>query len=110
MRSRLFRHMLYASRRIRNFLGRCAQLYATDTCLVYAELISRRQQGIAFAQDVEHRDLVIKLVQNGSDHHRIFQRLFRDETLANPETFPCVLPPVAILDTPHNYSFVAMPL
>ncbi|KAI0070465.1 hypothetical protein K474DRAFT_793430 [Panus rudis PR-1116 ss-1] len=42
--------------------------------------------------------------------HKVNQRLLQCEEFASPETFPCVIPPVAILDTPYNFVATAMPL
>ena len=52
----------------------------------------------------------MRLVDPRSDHYRIFRHLFEDKAFSDPAHFPCVLPPVAILDTPYNFSFVAMPM
>lgn len=62
------------------------------------------------AQDSEYRDLVIKLIDKDSEQYRILDHLLHDEVFSRPETFPCVLPPLAILDTPHKYSFMTMPM
>ncbi len=68
------------------------------------------QRQLGYAHDSDNRNVVIRLVQNGSNHHRIFQRLLEDGSFSHPLAFPGVLPPVAILDTPHKYSFVVMPM
>ncbi len=63
-----------------------------------------------YAQDAECRDMVIRLVQKGSDHYRIFQRLLKDEILfRNTADFPCVIPPVAVIDPPHKSAFAMSP-
>lgn len=53
---------------------------------------------------------MLKLVDNDSSQYRIFQTLLKHKSLfTNLHTFPGVLPPVAIIDTPHGYSIVTMP-
>ncbi len=82
--------------------GRQRHCMTFDTDVFY-------QGHTGYAQDAEHHNLLIRVVQKGSDHYRIFQRLLQDDAFSDPETFPCVLPPTAILDTPHRYSFVIIP-
>ncbi|KAI0745692.1 hypothetical protein C8Q76DRAFT_704559 [Earliella scabrosa] len=54
---------------------------------------------------------MLKLVDKDSDQYRIFQELMRDQAIFRDySTFPCVLPPTRILDTPHQYAIVAMPM
>lgn len=65
---------------------------------------------MGIAEDPEHRSVMIRLVEPGSYHYRIFRCLLQDEAFSDPATFPGVIPPLAILDTPHNYSFVVMPM
>ncbi|PIL33380.1 hypothetical protein GSI_04000 [Ganoderma sinense ZZ0214-1] len=65
---------------------------------------------LACGQDTVGRDIMLKLVDNGSPQHRIFQTLMQHESLfTDPRTFPGVLPPIAIIDMPHKYSIVTMP-
>ncbi|KAM5531272.1 hypothetical protein V8D89_015073 [Ganoderma adspersum] len=65
---------------------------------------------VACAQDSLGRDLMLKLVNKGSPQYDIFQLLSqRGELFIDPQMFPCVIPPLAILDTPHAYSIVTMP-
>ncbi|KAI0645524.1 hypothetical protein C8Q79DRAFT_911014 [Trametes meyenii] len=67
---------------------------------------------IAWAQDILHRDIVLKLIDTDSVEYGIYQTLLRCKKLSNskPEsTGPGVLPPLAILETPFRYSIVAMP-
>ncbi|EJF65244.1 hypothetical protein DICSQDRAFT_124494 [Dichomitus squalens LYAD-421 SS1] len=53
---------------------------------------------------------MLKLVDKNSPEYSIFQCLMQQQDLfTDPSTFPCVLPPLAILDTPHQYSIVTMP-
>ena len=54
---------------------------------------------------------MLKLVSKESSQYRIFQLLSQHEELfLDPKTFPCVLPPLAIMDTQHAYSIVTMPM
>ncbi|KAI0070377.1 hypothetical protein K474DRAFT_1687476 [Panus rudis PR-1116 ss-1] len=64
----------------------------------------------AIAQDAQGRDVVLKLTDRDSMEHKVNQRLLQCEEFTRPETFPCVIPPVAILDTPYNFVATAMPL
>ncbi|PIL33390.1 hypothetical protein GSI_04010 [Ganoderma sinense ZZ0214-1] len=69
------------------------------------------QTTLACGQDTTGRDIMLKVVDNDSPQHRIFQTLLQHESLfTDPRTFPGVLPPIAIIDTPHKYSIVTMPL
>ncbi len=53
---------------------------------------------------------MLKLVDNDSSQHRIFQTLLQHKSLfTNLRTFPGVLPPIGIIDTPYKYSIVTMP-
>ncbi|KAI0675111.1 kinase-like domain-containing protein [Trametes maxima] len=65
---------------------------------------------VAWAQDVLHRDVVLKLIDIDSPEYGIYYTLLRCEELSNPERSPGVLPPLAILDTPFRYSIVVMPM
>ncbi len=57
------------------------------------------------------RDIMLKLVDNGSSQHQIFRTLLRQKiTFTDLHTFPGVLPPIAIIETPHKYSIVTMPM
>ncbi|KAI1794200.1 hypothetical protein LXA43DRAFT_1118910 [Ganoderma leucocontextum] len=65
---------------------------------------------LACAQDPLGRDLMLKLVSKASSQYDIFQLLSqRGELFSDSKTFPCVIPPLTILDTPHAYSIVTMP-
>lgn len=66
------------------------------------------QLKMAGAQDKLGRDVTIKLVNRCSDEYLIYQRLLHSPELF-AEDFQGVLPPVAILDTSHAFSFVMMP-
>ncbi|KAI0369718.1 hypothetical protein BV20DRAFT_348772 [Pilatotrama ljubarskyi] len=66
---------------------------------------------LAYAQDTTKRDLIIKLVDNGSVEHETYQLLLQDMSVFNDTAeFPCVLPALDILSTPYEYSFVVMPM
>ncbi|KAI0070473.1 hypothetical protein K474DRAFT_1670046 [Panus rudis PR-1116 ss-1] len=64
----------------------------------------------AIAQDAQGRDVVLKLTDRDSMEHKVNMRLLQCQEFARPETFPCVIPPVAILETPYNFVATAMPL
>ncbi|KAI0821648.1 hypothetical protein BC628DRAFT_1422467 [Trametes gibbosa] len=61
-------------------------------------------------QDDMQRNVIIKLVDHGTDEHQIYSRLSRCEALYDPCKFAGVLPPTAILSSPHGFSFVVMPM
>ncbi|PIL33379.1 hypothetical protein GSI_03999 [Ganoderma sinense ZZ0214-1] len=57
------------------------------------------------------RDIILKVIQKDSPQHHIFQTLLQHQSLfTDPRTFPGVLPPIDIIETPHKYSIVTMPL
>ncbi len=54
------------------------------------------------------RDIMLKLTHTDTDEYRIYRELLRfNESFG--DDFPGVLLPVAILDTPYDFSFVVMP-
>ena len=54
---------------------------------------------------------MLKIMDIDSYQYRIYHALLRQvDTFADQNLFPCVLPPLAILDTPHNYAVVSMPM
>ncbi|KAH9859048.1 hypothetical protein C2E23DRAFT_31844 [Lenzites betulinus] len=67
---------------------------------------------VACAQDAMHRDIAVKVIITGSMEHQIYQRIHEvpAELFTDGSTFPCVLPPTALLDSQRGYTFVAMPL
>ncbi|TFK89104.1 hypothetical protein K466DRAFT_545831 [Polyporus arcularius HHB13444] len=65
---------------------------------------------LAPARDMFGRDLMLKLVDKDSAECAIFKGLLECSVFLDSQTFPCVLPPVRILDTPHGYVIVAMPM
>ncbi|KAI0355664.1 hypothetical protein OH77DRAFT_1424609 [Trametes cingulata] len=65
---------------------------------------------VAWAQDSRNRDVVIKLTNKDIDEYRIYSTLLHCGELQVPGKCMGVLAPVAILDTPYNYSFVIMPM
>ncbi|KAI1794199.1 hypothetical protein LXA43DRAFT_164645 [Ganoderma leucocontextum] len=95
-------------------------LMSTAAALPYARCIwdegisprtFRTKTRLACGQDIFGRDIMLKLVDNDSSQHRIFQTLPQQKSLfTDMRTFPGVLPPIAIIDTPHKYSIVTMPL
>ena len=54
------------------------------------------------------RDVMIKLVEKGSDEYCIYEDLLHCSKLSGKD-FQGVLPPVAILDSQYDFSFVVMP-
>ena len=69
---------------------------------------SRVQPKFAPARDSHMRDVVLKIVKKGSDEHRIYEDLLHGGDLSGKE-FQGVMPPVAILDSQYDFSFVVMP-
>ncbi|KAI0363257.1 hypothetical protein BV20DRAFT_975879 [Pilatotrama ljubarskyi] len=65
---------------------------------------------LAWAQDSVRRDVVIKLTNRDIGEYQIYSALLHCEELRVPGKCMGVLAPVAILDTPHNYSFNVMPM
>ncbi|KAI0355672.1 hypothetical protein OH77DRAFT_303998 [Trametes cingulata] len=58
-----------------------------------------------------HRNVMLKLVDNGSSEHQTYLRIMQaPSSFTNSADFPCVLPPLAILETPHDFSFIVMPM
>ena len=53
---------------------------------------------------------MLKLVGKNSDEHRIYDALLNSGPYSDPKTFPCVLPALSILNTPHEYVIVSMPM
>ncbi|KAI9067541.1 hypothetical protein FKP32DRAFT_1609404 [Trametes sanguinea] len=85
--------------------ARCVR--TSDPVPVWAYYVPTR---VAWGQDTGLRDVVLKVTRRGSEEYRICQRLLASAELFNLETFPGVLPPVAILDTPYDYAFIVMPM
>jgi len=73
------------------------------------QTITSFQRKIMYAQDRECRDVVIKLVETDSAEHRIHARLMSRAEFNKPESFPCIIPTLDILRSPHHFSFVIMP-
>ncbi|KAI0780201.1 hypothetical protein C8Q74DRAFT_1263745 [Fomes fomentarius] len=98
----------------------CTPLKSTWAPLPYARCVDAREvksrkflasTRLACAQDSAGRDLMLKLVDRDSDQYRIYDELLDDiDNFTDFATFPCVLPPTGIFDTPHNYSIVSMPM
>ncbi|KAI0780198.1 hypothetical protein C8Q74DRAFT_1367958 [Fomes fomentarius] len=48
---------------------------------------------------------MLKLVDRHTDQYRIFEELWHSHDIFSDfDTFPCVLPPIRIMDTPYEYS------
>ncbi|KAI0355669.1 hypothetical protein OH77DRAFT_1454160 [Trametes cingulata] len=64
------------------------------------------------AQDSMQRNVMLKLVENGSSEHLAYRRIMQIpmSQFTNSAEFPGVLPPLAILETPHHYVFIVMPM
>ncbi|TDL24049.1 hypothetical protein BD410DRAFT_693513, partial [Rickenella mellea] len=62
-----------------------------------------------FAQDELSRNVSIRVVANGSQEHQIYKDLLDCPELRDPDTFPCVIPPLQIISTYHSFSFVVLP-
>ncbi|KAI0769464.1 hypothetical protein BD413DRAFT_477830 [Trametes elegans] len=93
----------------------CTPEYAAPSPLPFAHCVREdetvRPTGtpppkICWAQDSHHRDIALKLVNTGTDEYTIYQTLLQS---VDPSSCAGVLAPVAIIDTPYHYSFVAMP-
>lgn len=52
----------------------------------------------------------MKVAKKDSNEYRIYQKLLSADELFQNDDFRGVLPPVAILDTAHGFSFIAMPM
>ena len=100
--------------RIWHELGMVSKTFQTKVCTPFHAMTltnSVAQTTIACGQDLDGRDIVLKLIDNCSPEHRIYQTLLQHESLfTDASTFPGVLPPITIIDTPHKYSIVTMPL
>ncbi|KAI0645513.1 hypothetical protein C8Q79DRAFT_1119239 [Trametes meyenii] len=119
-------YTLYPERRLvppsdpRECAGWFAPLFSTPAPFPYATCVRKSDphrgrprmppSKVAWAQDVLHRDIVLKLIDIDSPEYGIYQTLLRCKELWNPERSPGVLPPLAVLDTPFRYSIVAMPM
>ncbi|KAI0821660.1 hypothetical protein BC628DRAFT_1422474 [Trametes gibbosa] len=68
---------------------------------------------IACAQDTLHRDIIMKTMITGSTEHQIYQRIqdsLPAKLFADGSTFPCILPPISILDSQYGYTFAVTPM
>ncbi|KAL1942080.1 hypothetical protein VTO73DRAFT_6610 [Trametes versicolor] len=68
------------------------------------------QTRFGYGQDFSGRDVFIKIIEKGSTEHAINSYLLENGDLFQGDQFPSVLPPVAVLDSPHGFSFLVMPL
>ncbi|KAI9068262.1 hypothetical protein FKP32DRAFT_1587848 [Trametes sanguinea] len=64
---------------------------------------------LAFAQDAQSRDLVLKVVNTDSDEYMAYDRLLQSLDYVDAATCVGILRPTAILHTPHNFCFIVMP-
>jgi hypothetical protein len=67
------------------------------------------QSLLLYAQDKDNRDVVMSIVKNGSDEHKIYQLLLGCPALHQPDHFPSVIPVLQIIPSPHDFSFVVLP-
>ena len=66
------------------------------------------QPKFAPGRDSHMRDVIIKIVKRGSEEFHVYEELLHCSELWGPD-FHGVLPTVAILDSPYDFSFVVMP-
>ncbi|KAH9944565.1 uncharacterized protein BXZ73DRAFT_39566, partial [Epithele typhae] len=72
--------------------------------------ISFRTVGrIAPARDSSGRDVILKAIGRNDQENVICKSLLGAVEHTDPSTFPCIVPPLAVLDTPYDYSIVSMP-
>ncbi|KAI0363265.1 hypothetical protein BV20DRAFT_169915 [Pilatotrama ljubarskyi] len=65
---------------------------------------------LACGQDAEGRDIIFKLVDCGTMEYQIYKHLSNCDTLYAGDSPVCVLPPTAIIESPYQFAFVAMPM
>ncbi|KAI0332328.1 hypothetical protein GY45DRAFT_1274204 [Cubamyces sp. BRFM 1775] len=63
----------------------------------------------ACGRDLREQDVIFKLVDKGTMEDQIYRYLGSCPALYDAATFPCVLPPTAIISSPYKFAFVAMP-
>ncbi|KAI0645525.1 hypothetical protein C8Q79DRAFT_698995 [Trametes meyenii] len=68
------------------------------------------QPRFGYGQDESGRDVIIKVIDKGGVEHDINQYLLANQCLRERSAFPNVLSPVAVLDSPYDFSFLVMPL
>ncbi|KAH9944558.1 uncharacterized protein BXZ73DRAFT_39962, partial [Epithele typhae] len=74
------------------------------------ERISFRTPGpVAAARDSSGRDVILKVIGRHDQENLICKSLLEAVGHTDPSTFPCIVPPLAILDTPYDYSILSMP-
>ena len=61
------------------------------------------------ARDTSDHDLFVKLICKDSLEYRINQYLRGVRELYDPHLFPYILPPLAVLDSPHEFAFLLTP-
>ena len=61
-------------------------------------------------QDSLGHDVFIKITDKGSEEQRINKYLLNLAHESKSEPCPYILRPVAVIDSPHHFSFIVMPL
>ncbi|CDO75412.1 hypothetical protein BN946_scf184855.g15 [Trametes cinnabarina] len=61
-------------------------------------------------RDAQQQDVVLKLIDKGTMEDQIYRTLSGFVELYDTHAFPCILPPIAIIESPYEFSFVAMPM
>ena len=74
-----------------------------------ATSLTTSKSKFGLGQDAAGHDVFIKITDQGSDEHRINQYLINLDGAAKQAHCPYALRPVAVLDSPHNFSFIVMP-
>ncbi|KAH9944555.1 uncharacterized protein BXZ73DRAFT_39441 [Epithele typhae] len=64
---------------------------------------------IAPARDPSGRDVILKVIDRHGVENTVSKALLDAVDYTDPSTFPCIVPPLAVLDTPYHYSFLCMP-
>ncbi|KAI0332316.1 hypothetical protein GY45DRAFT_1274189 [Cubamyces sp. BRFM 1775] len=63
-----------------------------------------------YARDMRQQDLFVKLIDKGTAEDEIYRYLAGCKALYDSSTFPCVLPPTAIIGSPYKFAFAVMPM
>ncbi|KAH9895154.1 hypothetical protein C8Q73DRAFT_644869 [Cubamyces lactineus] len=82
--------------------------YSLDLYSVYPT--DSEKSTLGCSRDSLEQDVVIKLVDKGTMEEQIYHYLAGCKDLYGSEAFPCVLPPTAIIASPYEFTFVAMPM
>ncbi|KAJ8468446.1 hypothetical protein ONZ51_g9638 [Trametes cubensis] len=65
---------------------------------------------LGYCHGLLKEDVVVKLIDKGAMGDQIYRYLGRCEALYSSDAFPCVLPPTAIVASPYEFTFAAMPM